>query len=159
MRITIAAVGRLKDLERDLVDRYVGRFDAAGRALALGPLKVIELAESRAAGPDQRRADEAQRLERAVAAADFRIALDERGRAMTSADLARLVAKARDDGRQHMAFLIGGPDGHDAGLLASAGERLSLGSMTLPHAIARVVLAEQLYRSATIIAGHPYHRA
>lgn len=159
MRLTIAAIGKLKDLERDLVARYVTRCEASGRALALGPLKVVELAESRAAATAERKSDEAARLLKAAAGADYRVALDERGRAVSSETFARQIAKVRDDGIQHMAFLIGGPDGHAPELLAGAHDRLALGVMTLPHGLARLILAEQLYRATTILAGHPYHRA
>lgn len=159
MRLTIAAIGKLKDLERDLVARYVARCEAAGRALALGPLKIVELAESRAPASSERKTDEAARLTKAVAGADYRIALDERGSAWPSDALARRLARCRDDGVQHMAFLIGGPDGHAPEFVAAAHATLSLSAMTLPHGIARLVLAEQIYRAVTILAGHPYHRA
>ncbi len=159
MRLTIAVIGKLKDLERDLVDRYVVRCDASGRALALGPLKIVELPESRAATTAERKADEAARLLKVVSVSDHRIALDERGQAWTSEELARRLARSRDDGIQHMTFLIGGPDGHAPDLLAAAHQRLALGSLTLPHGIARLVLVEQLYRATTILSGHPYHRA
>lgn len=159
MRLTIAAIGKLKDLERDLVDRYVARCDQSGRALALGPLKIVEFPESRAATVADRKTDEAARLLKSVAGCDYRIALDERGAAVTSDALAKRIAKCRDDGIQHMAFLIGGPDGHEHGLLAACDQRLALGVMTLPHGIARIVLAEQIYRATTILSGHPYHRA
>ncbi len=159
MRITIAAVGKLKDLERDLVARYADRFDASGRSMALGPLRIAEMAESRAATVPLRKSDEAQRLVKAAGDAEIKIALDEAGRCCTSAEFASLLARHRDSGISHMAFLIGGPDGHDADLAAAASMKLSLGQMTLPHGLARLVLAEQLYRAATIISGHPYHRA
>ena len=78
---------------------------------------------------------------------------------MTSAAFANLLRKKRDDGIRDMAFLIGGPDGHGAEIRQTAQSALSLSAMTLPHGLARVMLAEQLYRAATIIAGHPYHRS
>jgi 23S rRNA (pseudouridine1915-N3)-methyltransferase len=155
----IAAVGRLKDAERELVERYVERFDAAGRVLKLGPLQIFKLPESRAATAELRKADEAQRLLKAAAGADVTVVLDEGGRALSSGTLARLLAKERDGGARTMAFLIGGPDGHGSKALAAAKLRLSLGALTLPHGLARIVLAEQLYRAATILSGHPYHRA
>lgn len=158
MRLTIAAVGKLKDLERDLVARYVARCDASGRGLALGPLAIIELGESRAAGVPERKADEAARLMKAVTGADYRIALDERGRVWSSEALAQRLAKIRDDGIKHAAFLIGGPDGHAPDLVSSAHDTLSLSAMTLPHGIARLLLTEQIYRATTILSGHPYHR-
>lgn len=159
MRVTIAAIGKLKDLERDLVERYVGRFDGAGKRLHLGPLTIIELPESRAASAVERSADEARRLLDAVAGAEHRIALDERHDQLASEPFARRLAVLRDGGTAHLAFLIGGPDGHARDLVRGAHGRLSLGAMTLPHGLARLILVEQLYRAATILSGHPYHRA
>lgn len=159
MRLIVAAVGRLKDAERELYERYAKRFDAAGRSLGLGPLSLSEIGEARAATPDLRKADEAQRLLKAVADADVVIALDEGGRSLASEAFARLVAQSRDNGAKTAAFLIGGPDGHGAEALKAAKLKLSLSAMTLPHGLARIVLIEQLYRAATILSGHPYHRA
>ena len=159
MRLTIAAVGRLKDgPERELFDRYWERCGGLGKTLALAPLKLAEMPESRATAAGTRKSDEAKRL-LASAAGSTIIALDEGGRAMTSAAFATYMRRERDAGTAGLAFLIGGADGHGDAVLASAAVRLSLGAMTLPHGLARVILAEQLYRAATIIAGHPYHRA
>lgn len=160
MRFSIVAVGRLKESgETELVARYRERIDAAGRSHALGPLAIVELPEARQGDPQSRSADEAQRLLDASARADVRVVLDERGKAMTSADFARFLARERDGGAREIAFLIGGPDGHGATVKALAGVKLTLGPMTLPHGLVRVVLAEQIYRAITILAGHPYHRA
>lgn len=159
MRFILAAVGRLKDAEADLYERYEKRFDASGRALGLGPLKLAEISEARAAGADQRKADEAARLMKAAETADARVVLDEGGKTLSSEELARFVAQRRDDGCKAIAFLIGGPDGHGPAALDAATLKLSLGRMTLPHGIARIVLVEQLYRVTTILSGHPYHRA
>lgn len=159
MRFIVAAVGRLKDAERDLCDRYAKRFDGAGRALGLGPLSITELNESRAAGADTRKADEAVRLLRAAGAIGQFVVLDEAGKSLSSTAFATWIAQRRDDGCKGMAFLIGGPDGHGAEVLSAATLKLSLGPMTLPHGLARAVLIEQLYRATTILSGHPYHRA
>lgn len=159
MRFILAAVGRLKDAEAQLYERYQKRFDASGRALGLGPLKLSEISEARAAGVDQRKADEAARLMKAAEAADARIVLDEHGKTLSSEELARFIGERRDDGCKAMAFLLGGPDGHGREALDGAALTLSLGRLTLPHGIARIVLAEQLYRATTILSGHPYHRA
>lgn len=160
MRIQIAAVGRLKDgPERELMARYLDRFAAAGKPLALGPVKVAELPEGRAQDRASRTADEAQRLLKAVEGADARIVLDERGKGLTSKAFAALLAQRRDGGTSTLALMIGGPDGHGEAARAAATVTLSLGPMTLPHGLARVILAEQLYRAATILSGHPYHRA
>lgn len=160
MRIQIAAVGRLKDgPERELMARYLDRFEGAGRPLALGPATVAELAEGRAQDRASRMADEAQRLLKATEGAQVRIVLDERGKSLTSEAFAKLLAQRRDGGTAALALMIGGPDGHGEAVRAAATVTLSLGTMTLPHGLARVILAEQLYRAATILAGHPYHRA
>lgn len=160
MRLLIAAVGKLKDdEERSIVARYTKRFDATGKSLALGPLEIIELPKGRASSADSRKADEATRLLKIASSADFTIALDVQGRSLTSEAFAKLLAKVRDGGAKSFALLIGGPDGHGADVLAYVNLKLSLGALTLPHGLARVVLSEQLYRAATIIAGHPYHRS
>jgi len=158
MRLIVAAVGRLKDAERELCVRYAKRFDAAGRSLGLGPLTITELGESRAAGLEARKTDEAVRLLKATSAASQYVALDESGKALSSAAFATWIAQRRDGGCKGLAFLIGGPDGQGSEAIAGAALKLSLGAMTLPHGLARAVLIEQLYRAATILAGHPYHR-
>lgn len=159
MRLILAAVGRLKDSgERELFERYRQRLDASGRSLALGPLRLVELPEARQSTSDQRKQDEAARLMKAAADTDVKVALDEHGKSLTSDAFAAWLRTRRDSGAASVAFLIGGPDGHGPAALESADLKLSLGPMTLPHGLARVVLAEQLYRAATIIAGHPYHR-
>jgi 23S rRNA (pseudouridine1915-N3)-methyltransferase len=100
---------------------------------------------------------EATRLSAALPPGSFRVALDEHGRELTSQALARWVDERQVEQRD-IAFLIGGPDGLDPELLAGANLKLRLSAFTLPHALARVVIAEQLYRAVTILNGHPYHR-
>ena len=159
MRLIVAAIGRLKDDgERDLIARYMKRM-SSGRAVGLSPVTIEELAESRASEATARQEDEAARLVDLTSECDFRIVLDERGRTMTSEAFARYLAARRDDGIKATSILLGGPDGHAASLRSSAGLTLSLGPMTLPHGLARVVLVEQIYRAITILSGHPYHRA
>jgi 23S rRNA (pseudouridine1915-N3)-methyltransferase len=159
MRLIVAAIGRLKDDgERDLIGRYMKRM-SSGRAVGIAPVTIEELAESRASDASARQEDEAARLLNLTADCDFRIVLDERGRTMTSPEFAHYLAARRDDGVKATTILLGGPDGHAASLRSSAGLTLSLGPMTLPHGLARVVLVEQIYRAITILAGHPYHRA
>jgi 23S rRNA (pseudouridine1915-N3)-methyltransferase len=159
MRIVVAAIGRLKDgAERDLAERYRGLAEGLGRRLRIGPVDVTELTESRRGTIDERRQDEAHRLLDA-AGAGLIIALHERGRTFDSAGFAAFVRTAREEAHPRMVLLIGGPDGHGAEALAAARLQLSLGAMTLPHGLARIVLLEQIYRALTILAGHPYHRA
>lgn len=158
MRLTIAAIGRLKDTgERELIARYMKRM-SSGRAVGLSPISIEELPESRAAEVGARQTDEAARLLNAAGECDYRIVLDERGRMMSSAEFANCLAARRDDGIKAAAVLLGGPDGHAPTLRSSAQLTLALGPMTMPHGLARVVLVEQIYRAITILSGHPYHR-
>ena len=160
MRLLIAAIGKLKQgPERDLFAHYLGRAEAAGRKLHLSPLNVIEVAESKAAIAKARKDAEAESLLAKIPPSHLLICLDPAGVALSSEAFAGLLAKLRDNGAEGIAFLIGGADGLAREPLARAARVLSLGPMTLPHGLARIVLAEQLYRAATILAGHPYHRA
>jgi 23S rRNA (pseudouridine1915-N3)-methyltransferase len=87
------------------------------------------------------------------------VALDEAGRQLDSAGLARRIARWQDQGHGTLAFVIGGPDGLASSVLDRAEATLAFGRMTWPHRLVRVMLAEQLYRASTILSGHPYHRA
>lgn len=159
MRLTLVAVGRLKaGPERRLLERYWRRVEAGAKALGLAPAALLEIAESRARDQLTRKGEEGRRLADAVKGADVVVALDEGGRQLGSRALADLIAGRRDSGARHLAFCIGGPDGLADELLRAVDLRLSLGPMTLPHGLARIVLAEQLYRAGTILSGHPYHR-
>ncbi|GMV00500.1 MAG: 23S rRNA (pseudouridine(1915)-N(3))-methyltransferase RlmH [Burkholderiaceae bacterium] len=100
---------------------------------------------------------EAARIRAALPADARRVVLDERGRDLDTRQFAQRVAAWRDEARP-VAIVVGGPDGLDAGLARQADETLRLSSLTLPHALVRVLLAEQLYRAWAILAGHPYHR-
>jgi len=158
MRIAIAAVGRMKaGPERELVARYLDRAAAGGKPLALTGFEVAELAESRAAAPAARKAEEARGL-RAALPEGVVIALDERGRSIGSEDFAARLARWRDEGRPAAGFLIGGADGLDPELVRAADLALSFSPMVWPHQLVRIMLAEQLYRATTILSGHPYHR-
>lgn len=159
MKVIIAAVGRLKDgPERELFERYRKRFDALTRQSAMGPIRLLEVPESRAASASARRDDEATRLMASLAEGTTIAQLDAGGQLLDSAAFTHDLIQRRDHGRD-VAFLIGGPDGHGVAVLSARGRAISLGPMTLPHGLARVVLVEQLYRAATIAIGHPYHRA
>jgi 23S rRNA (pseudouridine1915-N3)-methyltransferase len=130
----------------------VERASAAGRALGLGPVEVVEV-ESRKPG----KAAEAEALQPHLADAHV-IACDEYGQARPSRAFAEEIAALRDRGVRRLVFLIGGADGLDPALLARAGGRLAFGPQTWPHALARVMLSEQVYRAVTILADSPYHR-
>ncbi|MCQ8783747.1 23S rRNA (pseudouridine(1915)-N(3))-methyltransferase RlmH [Mangrovibrevibacter kandeliae] len=160
MRVTVAAIGRMKTgPERELVERYFDRFRKSGGGLGLDFAGVVELPEARAAQAAERKRDEAARLKAALPDPCTLLVLDETGRSPSSEAFAEDLARRRDAGTRDLALLIGGPDGFDPDLRASADLVLSLGRMTFPHQIVRILLAEQLYRAATILAGHPYHRA
>jgi 23S rRNA (pseudouridine1915-N3)-methyltransferase len=156
MRVHLIAVGRLRaGPERDLVDDYVLRFDRTGRPLGLGPVAEHEVEDKKNLGMGA----EAELLARAVPSGAVLVTLDERGKVMTSPEFAGMLARWRDGGRQDVAFVIGGADGIDPVLRSRAEASVSFGAMVWPHMLVRVMLAEQLYRAATILGGGPYHRA
>lgn len=153
MRVLILAVGRLaRAPETDLVRLYVERATAAGRALGLGPVEVIEV-EGRKPG----KAAEAEAL-RPHFKDSHVLVCDERGQARTSRAFAEEIGRLRDDGARRLVLAIGGADGLDPALMAEAHGRLAFGPQTWPHALVRAMLAEQVYRAVTILAGSPYHR-
>ncbi|GGH30691.1 23S rRNA (pseudouridine1915-N3)-methyltransferase [Cribrihabitans marinus] len=155
MRISICAVGRLRaGPEKTLIDDYLTRFDRTGRALGLGPARVVEVEDRKGGGMGA----EAGLLRRAAPTGAVLCTLDERGKALSSPELAQRLGAWRDQGRGDLALVIGGADGIDPGLRAEADMALSFGRMVWPHMLVRVMLAEQLYRAATILAGGPYHR-
>ena len=154
MRITLIAVGRLRaGPEADLVADYLDRFARAGRNLGLPPVSVVEIDDRQS----RSMADAAARITRALPDRAALVVLDERGRMLTSPDLADHLAGWRDAGRD-VARVIGGAGGLDPGLRQRADLVISLGRMVWPHMLVRVMLAEQLYRATTILAGTPYHR-
>jgi len=155
LRIAICAVGRLRaGPEADLVADYLARFDRAGRALGLGPARVIEVEDRRGGGPT----GEGALLRAAIPKGARIVALDECGRQLSSPDFADFLRRSADRGVQELALLIGGADGLAPDLREAADLQLALGTMVWPHMLARVMLAEQLYRAASILAGTPYHR-
>lgn len=155
MRIRIVAVGtRMPAWVSTGCDEYFKRLPATLKAA------LVELPPARreaGAPPARAMADEARRILAALNPDDFVSALDERGTQPTTLEFADWLRGRMMDGRD-LTFLIGGPDGYDASVLARANHRLSLSRMTLPHAMVRVVLAEQLYRAHTVLTNHPYHR-
>ena len=153
MRIIIAAVGRLaRSPETELVKLYLERATNAGRSLGLGPVEVVEV-ESRKPG----KAAEACALRPHLADSHV-IACDEHGQARPSRRFAEEIAALRDRGVRRLVFLIGGAGGLDPALLAQAQGELAFGPQTWPHALARAMLAEQIYRAISILGGSPYHR-
>ena len=153
MRLQLIAVGRLrKGPEKALVDDYLDRFAKVGRGLGLPPVQLTEL-------PDRGGMEaEAEAIAKALAPGAALVVMDERGRQMTSPDFAGHLASWRD-GARDAALVIGGADGLAPVLRDRADLAVSFGAMVWPHMLVRVMLAEQLYRAASILAGTPYHRA
>ncbi len=156
MKLVIIAVGKIKaeyaqngcQLFIDRIRRYL-------------PIDVVETRDvkRRNKGPvDQYKSEEAKAIEAAIPRGAFVVVLDERGRSMASRDFASWIQKRRDTAVSHLVFIIGGPDGLDETLKASAGRVMALSQFTFSHELARLLLLEQLYRATTIMAGHPYHR-
>ena len=157
MKLKIIAAGRLKaGPEQALVGDYQKRLKPA--PAGLGPLTISEIEAKRGLDGPALKSAEAQLFRDRLGDAPF-VAMDERGKNLSSPDFAALIGALRDEGVRELCFVIGGADGLDADFRATARHVLSLGKLTLPHMLARAVLAEQLYRAATILAGHPYHRA
>jgi 23S rRNA (pseudouridine1915-N3)-methyltransferase len=156
MRVHLCAVGRARSgPERALTDEYAARFDRTGRALGLGPVTVHEVEDRKGGGA----AAEATLIERKIPRGAVVMALDERGQVLGSTGFAERLAGWRDGGCSDLAILLGGADGLAPVLRDRADFALSFGPMVWPHMLARVMLAEQLYRAASILAGSPYHRA
>lgn len=143
--------------EREMVARYLDRATGTGKPLALTGFDVIELTESRASSSASRKADEAKQLQLAIPEGIV-VALDERGKSIGSEAFAAQIGRWRDDGRPAASFIIGGADGLDPAFVKTADLVLSFSPLTWPHQLVRIMLAEQLYRTTTILSGHPYHR-
>lgn len=161
MRVVVCAVGRLKaGPERDLCARYAERFSETGRNCGFDGLKLVELAESPARRSEDRKREEGAAVQSAWRAAlpkSSLVVLDERGATLSTEDFVAFVQTRRDAGAD-LAFVIGGPDGLDEALRTSADLVLGFGRLTIPHQLVRALLLEQLYRVATILSHHPYHR-
>lgn len=160
MKIIVHAVGRMKaGPERDLAGRYFERFARSGPAVGLDFAGITEISESRAQTGSERRREEGRALQTHLQPGSALLLLDERGRNYSSEEFAGRLGLMRDDGRKTLVVAIGGADGHDPSLRDQADLVLSFGALTWPHQLVRVMLGEQLYRVATILSGHPYHRA
>lgn len=159
MKIGVHSVGRMKaGPEKELAERYFDRFARIGPSIGLEFAGIAEVPESRARSASGRRREEAEALLARLRDDSALLLLDEHGRHLTSNQFAGLFAEMRDAGRRSLVAAIGGPDGHAKSLRESAAFVVSLGAMTWPHQIVRILLAEQLYRAVTILSGHPYHR-
>ena len=151
MRLLVVACGKVRETAfRDLWRDYANRLVPA--------IELIEVEEKRPLSVPERKLREAQLLQAALPARMRLVALDGGGKVLDSEGLATRIGMWREDSPAGVAFLIGGADGLDPSMLKTADFTLSLGAMTWPHQLARVMLAEQLYRADRILAGHPYHR-
>lgn len=160
MRILVIAIGRLKQgPERELAERYRERFDDIGRKLGFRGLEVHEIPESRARDAAARMAEEAAAISALIPDKSSIIALDERGETIDSAAFARHLGRWRDESVPTAVFLIGGADGLSPELRRKVKLSVAFGKATWPHQMVRFMLLEQVYRAATILSGHPYHRA
>lgn len=160
MRLTLIGVGRLKSgPERELFDRYFKRLGDMARSQGISEVELREIEEGRARRPQDRQAEEARAILAVAPKGAWLALLDERGAAMTSAQWAAEIGKARDGAVPAYAVVVGGPDGLDASLRTQARTILSFGAMTWPHQLVRAMASEQLYRALSILGGHPYHRA
>lgn len=160
MRLVVIAVGRLKKgPERDLAARFEDRIAKAGRAIGCRPVEIVEIDESRAREAADRVKQECKIILGALPARAATIVFDERGEAWSSDAFAKRLGRFRDEGREALAFVIGGPDGVAEAMRQRADSVVSFGKMTFPHQLVRIMLLEQLYRAITILSGHPYHRA
>ncbi|RDJ21930.1 23S rRNA (pseudouridine(1915)-N(3))-methyltransferase RlmH [Bosea caraganae] len=159
MRLAIIAVGRLKDgPERELCERYRERALQLGRGLGLSGPEIVEITEGKGRRSDERKREEATAILGKLSPG-LLIALDERGRSISSEAFAAKIAAARDGGTAAASLVIGGADGLAEEIRDRADITLAFGALTIPHQLVRVLALEQLYRAMTIVAGHPYHRA
>ena len=160
MRLILAAVSKLKSgPERQLVDDYVSRARHTGRPLGFGDVNEVEVDVKAGWTTAKQTQSLVQSLDQQTPNGAKRIALDQRGKALTSDDFANLLAHWRDEGTPGAAIMIGGADGFDRRTLPQPDLTVSFGAMVWPHKLVRVMAAEQLYRALSILAGTPYHRA
>ncbi len=159
MRIAILAAGLARGTpQHALVEEYLMRARAIGRQQGVVSVTVDEIAVSKLREARARIAEEGEKLAGRIAPGAHVIALDARGKGMTSEAFADMLGAMRDAGARDLVFLIGGPDGLDPGPTVKPGRSLAFGPQTWPHLLVRAMLAEQIYRALTILGGHPYHR-
>lgn len=159
MRLSILAIGKMKKgPETDLLARYLERAQKTGAQLGISGPDLTEWSESRETQVGKRKEQEAKLILGAKNQSGLMIALDENGKDFSSQDLAKYLDEKRNNAIPEIAFVLGGPDGHGPHILNTADLKLRMGRMTWPHQLARVMIAEQIYRAITILNGHPYHR-
>lgn len=154
MKITFVSIGGIKkSYIKEGLDDYLGRVKRYVKT------SVVEIKEVKAAGPRMRTdalKKEAERIFKKLSPGGFKVVLDERGKAYTSAGLSTLLRDLMDRGCRDLYLIVGGPYGLDPSLSESADLLMSLSPMTMPHELARLVLSEQVYRAFTILKGEPY---
>jgi 23S rRNA (pseudouridine1915-N3)-methyltransferase len=154
MRLTFLVVGKMKSgPERDLVDEYIKRAQPLARSLGFRGIEEVEVASG--GGLD---AEAARILDKIPGGARI-LRLDEFGPALGSADFSQKLANWRDQGTPDLVFLIGGAEGYGEAVRKAAPDTLAFGPQTWPHRFVRAMLAEQVYRAMSILAGTPYHKA
>ena len=159
MKLRISAIGKLKSgPEQELFSRYLSRAQGTGAQLGFPSISHHEYPESRNSKVTIRKQQEAELLFSATDRGNILLVFDENGKDYSSPQFANLLASQRDQGTKELVMTLGGPDGLDRELVDRANFSIRFGSMTWPHQIARILLAEQIYRAMTILAGHPYHR-
>jgi len=159
MQLSVFAVGRMKKgAEQELIHRYLDRFAKIAPSAGLIFSGLTEISESKANGAEQRKNQEGKKLLETLSATTCLVLLDEKGKDLSSEQFSRWLASKRDTGNKLIVFALGGADGHSHEARERADFLWSLGRLTWPHQIARILLAEQLYRAATILLDHPYHR-
>jgi 23S rRNA (pseudouridine1915-N3)-methyltransferase len=160
MRLTVLAVGHSRGTaEGTLSDDFIHRAVMMGRNMGFPAISVDEVAVSKARDVKARMTEEAAKLAGKIPAGAHIVLLDAKGKGMTSEDFAEMLGALRDAGTKDLCFVIGGPDGLAPLEGKRAGRSLAFGPQTWPHLLVRAMLAEQIYRAMTILAGHPYHRA
>jgi 23S rRNA (pseudouridine1915-N3)-methyltransferase len=158
MRLTLACVGKLKTgPEKAMCEDYASRIPKIGKSIGIKSLTITERMESQRASVEERMAEESEALLASMPGADL-VVFDERGKALSSLQFAKLIETRLAGGVGDLAFLVGGPDGHGAAMRKKASVVIALGSMTWPHRLVRVMVLEQIYRAVTILVKHPYHR-
>ncbi|MEM6848715.1 MAG: 23S rRNA (pseudouridine(1915)-N(3))-methyltransferase RlmH [Pseudomonadota bacterium] len=156
MRLTVLAVGKLdRGEEYGLAERYRKRAEQLGRTIGVRGVSVREVM----APAGRQQVSKEGELLLAECPSGALVVMDERGDGLKSKAFAELVQRWLDEGLPNVSFALGGADGHGERIKGSADRILSLGPLTLPHMLARVILLEQIYRAITICAGHPYHRS
>lgn len=150
MKIKIIAVGKMKGPENELVERYVERLP--------WKIEIIEIGDRQRQSSNPQMDREAKLILAKVPAGAALIALSEYGKPFTSRDFAKTIDPYQQESHKELVFVIGGADGLGQSLLDRCDLDLSFGRMTWPHMLVRAMLAEQLYRAASILSGHPYHR-